>query len=107
MIKHVITLYYPPTDEARKYYESLLKSGCEVHFVNSGSLKELAETDDWIRSHVEFDCDCEDNIAKYNNHLCELTTFYYIWKHLLDGMSDEDYIQHSHYRKFLEIGEMG
>lgn len=106
MVKHVITLYYQPTDDAKKYYDSLLESGRDVHFVNSGSLKGLVESDEWVKKHVEFDCDCEDNISKYNSHLCELTTFYYIWKNLLDGMSDDDYIQHSHYRKFLDVGKV-
>lgn len=91
----IVTLFYPPTDKAKEVYGKMENST----FINYGNLKD----DEWTVKNARFETEFSDNIAKLNPHFCEMTTFYCVWKNLLDGISDDDFIRHSHYRKFLEI----
>ena len=100
---HIMTLYYQPTDEAKKIYDGFKEQfGDDMMFVNCGSID---RSDDWVKKNVVFESDYKDNISKLNPHWCELTTYYLVWKNMLDKWSDDDYVQHSHYRKWLEIGQ--
>lgn len=107
MTRHVMTLYYQPTEEAKAEYTRMMgKEGQQMVFVNAGSID---ASDDWVKKNVVFETGFKDNIAYLNPHLCELTTYYCVWKNLLEGWSDDDFVQHSHYRKWLEVpdGENG
>lgn len=99
-VHHMMTLYYQPTDEAKKIYDGFKgQFGDDMLFVNCCSID---RSDDWVKKNVVFEEDYKDNIAKLNPHWCELTTYYLVWKNMLGKWSDEDYVQHSHYRKWLE-----
>lgn len=105
MIEHYITLYYSPTKEAIDLYEKLKADPRQnVHFMNWGNLRD----DPW-RDNITFEDDvlpdgrASDNIAYKNPHWCELTTIYWAWKN--GDVKDDDYVQHSHYRKVLDIPE--
>lgn len=100
MTHDIITLYYPPTDKAKELYCSMKENGHDIHFINCGN---LSTDDEWVKSNVEFETQMNGNIAHMNQHLCELTTFYYVWNHLSTKWSDGDYVQHIHYRKMLDI----
>lgn len=91
----IVTLFYPPTEKAKEVYGKMENST----FINYGNLKE----DEWAVKHARFETEFSDNIAQLNPHFCEMTTFYCVWKNMLNGISDNDFIRHSHYRKFLEI----
>ena len=91
----IVTLYYPPTEKAKEVYGQMVNST----FINYGNLKD----DEWVKEHAILETDFSDNIAKLNPHFCEMTTFYCVWKNMLGGISDDDFIRHSHYRKFLDI----
>lgn len=97
MIEHYITLYYSPTKEAIDLYEKMKADPKQnVHFMNWGNLRD----DPW-RDNITFEDSRPDNIAHKNPHWCELTTIYWAWKN--GGIKDDDYVQHSHYRKVLDI----
>lgn len=98
MNHHIVTTYYAPTEAAKRHYNDILFEE-DVHFVNAGSLRD--STDPWVKEHIEFETDTE--IAKLNPHWCELTTLWHAWKNLSTKWKDDDTVQHSHYRKFLQV----
>lgn len=98
-LHHIMTLYYNPTDKAKKIYDDLkCQLGDDMLFVNCGNLD---GSDEWVKKNVVFEKEFKDNIADLNPHWCELTTFYLVWKNMMENWSDDDYVQHSHYRKWL------
>lgn len=99
MIEHYITLHYAPTDEAKKLYEEMLADKKQnLRLMNWGNLK-----DDPYADHITFEKSKPDNIADRNPNWCEMTTIYWAWKN--GDIKDDDYVQHSHYRKVLDIPE--
>lgn len=99
MIEHYITLHYAPTDEAKKLYEEMLADKKQnLRLMNWGNLKD----DPW-RDNITFEDSRPDNIADRNPNWCEMTTIYWAWKN--GDIKDDDYVQHSHYRKVLDIPE--
>jgi len=103
MIEHYITLHYAPTDEAKKLYEEMLADKKQhLRLMNWGNLK-----DDPYADHITFENDvlpdgrASNNIADRNPNWCEMTTIYWAWKN--GDIKDDDYVQHSHYRKVLDL----
>lgn len=102
MNNHYITLHYAPTEEAKKVYAQIQADPSQrVMLMNWGNLKN--SDDPWIQQNVIFEDSKPDNISKLNPHWCEMTTIYWAWKN--GDIKDDDWVQHSHYRKFLQIPE--
>ena len=101
MNRHIVTLYYPPTDKAKELYGRLKKSNdTELVLLNAGSLS--TSEDPWVKENVTFESEFPDNIAHLNPHWCELTSLFCVWKNLSPNWKDTDTVQHSHYRKTLD-----
>lgn len=102
MTEHYITLHYAPTKEAKYLYERLKADPTQTpHFMNWGNL--MSSEDPWVKENIVFETSKPDNIAEKNPNWCEMTTIYWAWKN--GDIKDDDYVQHSHYRKFLDIPE--
>lgn len=102
MTEHYITLHYAPTKEAKDLYERLKVDPKQTpHFMNWGNLR--SSEDPWVKENIVFETSKPDNIAEKNPNWCEMTTIYWAWKN--GDIKDDDYVQHSHYRKFLDIPE--
>ncbi len=101
MHHHIVTTYYTPTEEAKRLYGSLKSENTDLMLMNAGSLR--GSEDPWVKENVVFEEDFEDNISKMNPHFCELTSMYAAWKNLSKDWSQDDTVQHSHYRKTLDM----
>ena len=90
MIQHIVTLYYPPTEEAKKVYEQMKSEGQSLYFINAGSLKD--SDDEWVKKNCALETSKKENLATRNENMCEMTSLYFVWKNLLDGFYDDDWV---------------
>lgn len=100
---HIFTLHQPPNDKGKEIYDNFKKTQ-KCFFVNVGNLKD--NEDSWIQQNLTFETDYEDNLANLNPRLNELTTQYLAWKNLLKDTPDDEWVEFSHYRRWLNLPDV-
>ena len=69
--------------------------------MDSGNLKNYK--DPWVRANYIFETDYPDNLSALDLKLNEFTTQYLAWKNLLKDHPDDEWVQFSHYRRWLKL----